>query len=132
MPRSRAQLGHLADTVSADGELAGTIANFHSTSEELRLAVAENRALLRTTHARPQRDRRRTAKRLTTDREAQLRKTLDHFAARPRTSTGFRAASTRCGPRCSGREPGRPRRGHARQLVRDDQLYDDLNASVRR
>ena len=45
----REQLRKLAESMTGDGKLANTIQNFNSTSEELRLAVSENRAPLRST-----------------------------------------------------------------------------------
>ncbi len=124
------QLGRLATSISAEGQLQNTIHNFSATSEELRLAVSENRALLRSTLENFAAAS-KTAKALTTDREAELRKSLEHFssAAEKLDHLSGRLDSLRM---VVQRLATRIDRGDGTlgKLVQDDQLYTDLTASV--
>src|SRR5439155_24718902 len=70
------QLRNVADLMEKSGNLDRTLGNFRNTSEELKLAVSENRAVLKETVANLNAAS-RTARSLTTDREAQLKHTLD-------------------------------------------------------
>ena len=72
------QLQGIAESLERSGTVDKTLSNFHRTSEELKLAVSENRMLLKETMTNLNAAS-RTAKSLTTDREAQLRATLDSF-----------------------------------------------------
>lgn len=72
------QLQNIAASLERSGSVDKTLSNFHRTSEELKLAVSENRAMLKET-MKNLNAASRTAKSLTTDREAQLRATLDSF-----------------------------------------------------
>jgi len=72
------QLQGIAESLERSGTVDKTLANFHRTSEELKLAVSENRMLLTETMTNLN-SVSRTAKSLTTDREAELRATLDSF-----------------------------------------------------
>lgn len=124
------QLKAMADVMERSGDLAGTLRNFRQTSEELKLAVQENRAGLKRTiddfGAAA-----RTTRGLTTDRESELRRTLEQFTAAAENMN-----------RLSGRldslrftihtvaarvESGQ---GTLGKLVKDDRLYDDLHGSI--
>ena len=69
----------VTEVLSKSGDLAATLKNFRQTSEELKKAVGENRALLKTTvenfSAASQ-----TTKRLTADREVELLFRLTGFS----------------------------------------------------
>lgn len=124
------QLNKVAESLTGDGQLAKTINNFNSTSEELRLAVSENRATLKMTLGNFAAAS-NTAKNLTAGREAELRKTLDHFssaAARLDNLSGRLDSLSRVLNRMSARVEGG--QGTLGKLVQDDKLYNELNASV--
>ena len=124
------QLNKVAESLTGDGQLAKTINNFNSTSEELRLAVSENRATLKATMSNFAAAS-NTAKSLTTGREAELRKTLDHFsnaAERLDHLSGRLDSLSRVLNRMSAKVEGG--QGTLGKLVQDDKLYNDLNASV--
>lgn len=124
------QLKHIADAMEKSGSLDRTLANFSVTSEELKLAVSENRALLRETvanlHAAS-----RTAKALTTDREGQLRHTLDSFE---RSAAGLDRLTTRLDSLRTVLQTvaNKVERGDGTlgKLVNDPKLYDDARESV--
>jgi phospholipid/cholesterol/gamma-HCH transport system substrate-binding protein len=124
------ELKNLAGIVR-DGKLTGTIENFNHTSEELRLAVSENRAALRDALGNFAQAS-KTAKSLTTDREAQLRQTFDNVAsaAEKMDRLSGRLDSLRIVLQSVS---GRVARGEGTlgKLVQDDRLYAELNDSVR-
>jgi phospholipid/cholesterol/gamma-HCH transport system substrate-binding protein len=124
------QLERLASSVSAEWRLQSTIHNFSATSEELRLAVSENRALLRSTMENFAAAS-KTAKNLTTDREAELRKSLDNFSSAAEKFDdlterldSLRVVIHRLASRIDQGE------GTMGKLVQDDRLYTDLSATV--
>ena len=111
------------------GDLAATLKNFRQTSEELKKAVGENRALLKTTvenfSAASQ-----TTKRLTADREIELKRAfedfasaaekMDHLAGRLDSLRGaLQSVTTKLD---SGQ-------GTLGKLVNDDKLYNDVSAA---
>lgn len=120
----------LAESLSREDGLAGTITKFNETSEQLRLTVSENRAALKEVvdnFAQAS----RTAKHLTADREAELEKTLENFssaAEKMDVLTGrldsLRAVIHNVSSKVERGE------GTLGKLVNDDQLYTDLNTSV--
>ena len=124
------QLSKVAQSLSGDGQLSNTIQNFNRTSEELRLAVSENRAVLKATIGNFAAAS-NTAKHLTADREGELRATLDHFssaAAKLDNLSGRLDSLSTVLKRLSTRvDDGQ---GTLGKLVQDDKLYDDLSASV--
>jgi phospholipid/cholesterol/gamma-HCH transport system substrate-binding protein len=126
-----AQLQELANAMSGEGRLQATIQNFTTTSEELRLTVSENRAMLRSTLSNFA-EASRTARSLTTGREAELRKSLDHFSNAAerldRISVKLDSLSTSINAVASRVEGGQ---GTLGKLVQDEKLYAELNASVR-
>jgi phospholipid/cholesterol/gamma-HCH transport system substrate-binding protein len=125
-----AQLSRIADAMGQNGDLAGAVRNFRETSENLKAAVQENRVALKTTlgdFAAVS----KTARGLTTDKEAQLRATLDNFskAAENLNLVAGRLDSLRSSLQVisSRVEHGQ---GTLGKLVNDDRVYKDLNASI--
>jgi phospholipid/cholesterol/gamma-HCH transport system substrate-binding protein len=125
-----AQLEQVAKMLAQDGKLEVTVKNFSRTSEELRLAVSENRALLRETLDNVAAAS-RTTRALTTGRESQLGKTLDNFssAAEKMDVLAGRLDSLRAVLQVTA---GRVEQGQGTvgKLVNDDELYKRLNESV--
>lgn len=124
------QLRNIAGAMEQNGTLDRTLANFRNTSEELKLAVSQNRAVLDETLANL-RATSRTAKALTTDREAQLRHTLDSFersAASMERLTG-QLDSLRASIQSVSGKVDRGE-GTLGKLVNDQKLYDDARESV--
>ena len=125
-----AQLEKVSRMLGQDGRLEGTVQNFSKTSEDLRLAVSENRALLNETLQNVA-SASRTARALTTGREAQLAGTLDKFAsaAEKMDNLAGRLDSLRAVLQSTA---GRVDRGEGTlgKLVGEDQLYRELNGSV--
>jgi len=124
------QLKQLADVLERSGSLDKTLSNFHETSEQLRKAVAENRAMLDET-LRNLNAASRTAKSLTTDREAQLARTLDSFE---RSAAGMERLTARLDSLRGSLQSvsGKIDRGDGSlgRLVNDPKLYDDARESV--
>jgi phospholipid/cholesterol/gamma-HCH transport system substrate-binding protein len=125
-----AQLSRIADAMGQNGDLAGAVRNFRETSENLKAAVQENRVALKSTlgdFAAVS----KTARGLTTDKEAQLRATLDNFskAAENLNHVAIRLDSLRSSLQVisSRVEHGQ---GTLGKLVNDDRVYKDLNASI--
>jgi phospholipid/cholesterol/gamma-HCH transport system substrate-binding protein len=125
-----AELRSLTQTLDKDGNLSATVANFRSTSEDLRKAVAENRVALKSTLDNFSAAS-KTAKGLTTDREAELRTALDHFsqAAENMNRLSFRLDSLRATLQTVTSKVERGD-GTLGKLVNDDKLYADVNSSV--
>lgn len=128
--RITVQLSRIADAMDKNGDLAGAVRNFRETSENLKAAVQENRVALRQTigdFAAVS----KTARGLTTDREAELRRTLDNFsqAAENLNRVAVRLDSLRGSLQTitSRVEHGQ---GTLGKLVNDDHVYRDLNASI--
>jgi len=117
------QLQKLATTLEKEGDFRHTIKNFEETSQDLKLAVQENRVLLRHT-LEDFSAAARTTKGLTTDREAELRKTLDQFsqAAENMNRLSGRLDSLRA---TIQQVAGKVERGDGTlgRLVNDDSLY---------
>jgi phospholipid/cholesterol/gamma-HCH transport system substrate-binding protein len=124
------QLNAVAEAMNKQGDFAGTMRNFKETSAELKEAVKDNRRSLTTTLDNLAAVS-KTARGLTTDREAELQKAVTHFASAAekmdrlagrldslRTSMQSVATKVDHGDGTLGR------------LVNDDQLYRDLSASV--
>jgi phospholipid/cholesterol/gamma-HCH transport system substrate-binding protein len=124
------QLRAVADAMEKGGDFAGTLRNFRLTSEELRLAVHQNRVGLERTLADFSATA-QTARRLTTDRELQLRQALDHFAqsAENMNRLAIRLDSLRASLQTVATRVERGQ-GTLGKLINDDRLYADLNASI--
>jgi phospholipid/cholesterol/gamma-HCH transport system substrate-binding protein len=120
----------VAEVLSKSGDLTATLKNFRQTSEDLKLAVRENRAMLKTTIENFSAASQAT-KRLTADREAELKGALSDFAsaAEKMDSLAGRLDSLRAtlqsvtGKLDSGK-------GTLGKLVNDDKLYQDVSAAT--
>ena len=125
-----AQLKALADAMDKNGNLTETLANLHTTSEELKAAVTENRAQLRVTVANFNAAS-RTVRGLTTDREAELRRTLESFE---RSATGLerltlKLDSLRASLQSVSTKVDRGD-GSLGKLVNDPRLYDEARLTL--
>jgi phospholipid/cholesterol/gamma-HCH transport system substrate-binding protein len=124
------QLQKVADVMDKNGSLDRTMTNFRTTSEELKLAVSENRAVLKETLANLNAAS-RTAKSLTTDREAQLKHTLDSFE---RSAVSMERLTARLDSLRTSLQTmsGKVERGDGTlgKLINDPRLYDDAKESV--
>ncbi len=120
----------MADVMEKNGDFSVTLRNFRRTSEELRLAVQENRAGLKRT-VEDFSAAAKTARGLTADREAELRRALDQFAsaAESMSRLSVRLDSLRASLQSvtSRVEKGQ---GTLGKLVNDDKLYTDLSSSI--
>lgn len=124
------QLKTIATTMQGNGSLDRTLQNFRSTSEELKLAVSENRAMLKETMTNLNAAS-RTAKALTAEREPQFKRTLDSFE---RSAAGMERLTTRLDSLRAVLQSvsGKVDRGDGSlgKLVNDPKLYDDAKESV--
>lgn len=124
------QLQRITEVMEKNGTLDRTVTNFHNTSEELKLAVSENRRLLNET-MRNLNAASRTAKSLTTDRESQLKRTLDSFE---RSAVGMERLTVKLDSLRGSLQSvsGKIDRGQGTlgQLVNDPRLYDDAKVTV--
>jgi phospholipid/cholesterol/gamma-HCH transport system substrate-binding protein len=125
-----AQLQRIVEVLDKSGTLDKTVVNFHDTSEELKKAVIENRSLLNET-LRNLNTVSKTAKSLTTDREAQLKRTLDSFersaSSMERLTVKLDSLRGTLQNVSSKIERGD---GSLGKLVNDPHLYEDAKASV--
>jgi phospholipid/cholesterol/gamma-HCH transport system substrate-binding protein len=120
----------VTEVLSKSGDLAVTLKNFRQTSEDLKLAVGENRALLKSTVQNFSASSQAT-KRLTADRETELRRAFENFAsaAEKMDHLAGRLDSLRStlqsvtGKLDSGK-------GTLGKLVNDDKLYQDVSAAT--
>lgn len=124
------QLQTIAATLERSGTVDKTLSNFQRTSEDLKLAVSENRAILKETMQNLNAAS-RTAKSLTTDREAQLRQTLDSFerSAKSMEMLTVRLDSLR-GSLHSVSSKIDHGDGSLGKLVNDPRLYDEARTTV--
>jgi phospholipid/cholesterol/gamma-HCH transport system substrate-binding protein len=124
------QLKSLADALDQDGNLTQTLANVHGTSEELKAAVAENRILFHRTVTNLY-TASQTAKSLTTDREASLKRTLDSFE---RSAAGLERLMTRVDSLRATIQSVSTKvdrgDGSLGRLVNDPRLYDEAKHTV--
>lgn len=124
------QLKTIAENMEKSGNLDQTLANFRKTSEELQLAVSENRAAVKTTLDNFA-SASRTAKALTTDREAQLARTMDSFE---RSATHLERLSSRMDSLRASLQSVTDKvdrgDGSLARLINDRKLYDEVNQSV--
>ena len=125
------QLDSLAASVSRDGGLGAAVESFRRTSRDLELAVAENRAALRTTMANFSATS-TSAKELVVDRQASLQAALDHFtsAAANLDLVSGRLDSLRASIQGAASRLDRGE-GTVGKLMKDERLYAELEASVR-
>lgn len=124
------QMLRVASALERNDNLDATMDNVRKTSEELRLAVTENRRAMRETIANLDAVS-RTAKTLTTDREAQIGRTIDSFE---RSVSEVERLTARLDSLRATVQTisGRVERGDGSlgKLVNDPVLYDDAKASV--
>ena len=129
--RLTTQLDRVSSMMSPQGEFGQTLRNFRDTSEQLKQAVTENRAVLRTTLSNFSVSA-KTLKSLTSDKESELRASIDHLsnAAHNMDLLSARFDSLRVSLQSSARKVDRGD-GTLGKLVNDDKLYADLTASVK-
>jgi len=124
------QLSAVAEALSGQGDVAGTMKNIQETSNELRLMVEENRKSIRTTLDNMQASS-QTVRGLTTDREAKLGKAMDDFsttmARMDRLSTRLDSLTQSLNSVAGKVDNGQ---GTLGKLVNQDKLYQDLSTSV--
>ncbi len=124
------QLDRVATQLNATGDLQATLKNFRATSEQLQLAVTENRKLLHETLS-DARTAARSAKSLTSGREEQFGRTLDTIE---RSAQNMERLSGRLDSLRSMMQGVTARVDHGdgtlAQLVNDRKLYDEVRASV--
>jgi phospholipid/cholesterol/gamma-HCH transport system substrate-binding protein len=117
-------------TAHGNGDIAIAVRNFRHTSDELRKVVGENRAMVRSTLANFNAAS-GTAKRLTTGREAELKRTLDELstAAANMNRLSDRLDSLSNTLQTVSRKVERGE-GTLGKLVNDEKAYTDLRASL--
>lgn len=124
------QMERIVTVTDKGGALDKTVENFHTTSEELKLAVTENRKMLNET-LRNFNSASRTAKALTTDREVQLRRTFDSFE---RSAVGMERLTVRLDSLRGSLQTVSNKVEHGNgslgKLVNDPKLYEETRASV--
>jgi phospholipid/cholesterol/gamma-HCH transport system substrate-binding protein len=124
------QLDSVATQLSASGDLEATLKNFRTTSDQLQLAVSENRTLLRETLENAQAAS-ASAKALTTGREAQFGRTLDGIE---RSAQNMERLTARLDSLRAQLQDVTTKLDHGdgtlAQLLNDRRLYDDLRTSV--
>jgi len=120
----------VTSTAHGNGDIAVAVKNFRETSEELRKLVGDNRTSLRSTFANLNAAS-GTAKRLTTDREAELKKALDDVgrAAESMNRLSGRLDSLRASLQTISTRVERGD-GTLGKLVNDDKAYNDLQSSL--
>jgi len=124
------QLHTIASSVNRTGDLTATVKNLRLASEQLRAVVEENRRGVRQVVENLQSSA-ATAKSLTTDREAQLRQAIDHFAsaAERLDHLSSRLDSLRATIQSVSSKVDRGQ-GTLGKLVNDDKMYEDTRAAV--
>jgi phospholipid/cholesterol/gamma-HCH transport system substrate-binding protein len=124
------ELDSVTTRLTTSGDLEKSLANFRSTSEELKAAVAENRALLHETIANA-RTASVAAKDITAGSEVQLKRTLDSVE---RTAQNAERLSARLDSLRAQLQAVTAKVDHGDgtlgRLINDRQLYDDVRASV--
>ena len=123
-------LDSLSSTLSAGG-VAATLQNFRKTSEQLRLAVEENRAQLHVTLENFAAAARST-RAITGEREAEIKRTIDHFASAAENMDRLsgRLDSLRSSLQSVASKVDKGQ-GSLGRLVNDDKLYADLATSAK-
>jgi len=124
------ELDSLSTALGAGG-IAATVANLRKTSEQMRLAVEENRAELHTTIENFAAAS-KSARAITTGREAQIRQAVDHFASAAENldhvSGKLDSLRTSLQNVATKLDKGQ---GSLGMLVNDDKVYTDLQLSVK-
>ncbi len=131
MEKVTRNLEKLSTRLDQNGDVDQTLANFRETSEELRDALKDNRALLHETLSNVNAVS-KTAKELTVDREAQLKRTLDNFE---RASANLERLSARMDSLRASLQSVTDKvdrgEGSLGALINDKSLYTDVNESVK-
>ena len=124
------QLEAVAQAMTKTGDIAGTMRNVREMSEELNSTVKQSRRQLDQTLANFAAAS-QTAKSLTSDREAQLKKTMDDFASTAAKLDRFagRLDSLRASVQNVTNKIDRGD-GSLGKFVNDDKLYTEARASV--
>lgn len=130
LDRVAKQLARLSDKLEERGDVEATIANFRVTSEELRAAMEENRKLVHQIVGDAAAVS-STARELTTERQAQIERTLD---SAERSAQNLERLSARLDSLRGEVQTvvGKVDHGDGTlaQLINDRKLYDDVRASV--
>ena len=124
------QLHGIAASMNRTGDLTTTARNLRLASEQLRAAVEENRRGVKQVVENLQATS-ATARALTTDREAQLKKAIDHFAsaAEKIDQLSGRLDSLRATIQSVSSKVDRGQ-GTLGRLVNDDKMYEETRAAV--
>jgi len=124
------QLQAVADAMNKNGDFSGAMRNIRTVSEDLKSAVQQNRRALDLT-VENFASASKTAKALTTDREAQLKAALDDFAsaADKLDKLATRLDSLRASVQSVTGKIDRGE-GSLGKLVNDDKLYVEAKASI--
>lgn len=130
LDRVAKQLARLSDRLEERGDVEATIANFRATSEELRAAMEENRKLVHQIVGDAAAVS-STARELTTERQAQIERTLD---SAERSAQNLERLSARLDS-LRGEVQGVVAKvdhgdGTLARLINDRALYDDVRTSV--
>ncbi|MEO5988963.1 MAG: MlaD family protein [Candidatus Eisenbacteria bacterium] len=124
-------LERLSLRIEKDGDVEKTLSNFRATSQDLREALRENRAMLHQTIGNLN-EVSKTAKVLTVDREAQLKRTLDNFE---RSSSNLERLSARMDSLRASLQSVTDKvdrgEGSLGALINDKTLYSDVTESVK-
>lgn len=125
-----ARLANLIEVTDKNGDLTGTLKNMRGASAELQATIKETRATLRSTLENASATA-KTAKSLTTDREAQLGKAIDSFssAADKLDRLSGRLDSLRSVLQTVANKVDRGE-GSLGRMVNDRKLYDNVTATV--
>lgn len=124
------QLERISTRLEESGDVEATITNFRATSEELRDAMKENRALVHSTMENANAVS-QTARELTEGRQAQIERTLDTME---RSVANIERLTARLDSLRAETQAlvGKVDHGDGSlsKLINDRQLYDDVRASV--
>ena len=130
LDRVAKQLARLSDKLEERGDVEATISNFRATSEELRAAVEENRKLVHQIVGDAAAVS-STARELTTERQAQIERTLD---SAERSAQNLERLSARLDSLRGEVQSvvGKVDHGDGTlaRLINDHALYDDVRTSV--
>ncbi len=131
MNRVVVSLDRLAQRLDREGQVDQTIRNLRESSDELVKALREDRKILDET-LRNARDVTRTARELTTGREAQLRRTLDGLE---HSATNLERLSARMDSVLTAAKQVADKANHgdgtAAMLLNDRALYDETRQTVK-
>lgn len=130
MNRVIVSLDRLATRLDREGEVDKTIANLRQTSDELLKLTKENRAIVNET-LRNARDVSKTARTLTTEREDQVRRTIDGLE---RSTRNFERLTARMDSVLTVAKQIADKTNHgdgtAAMLINDRKLYEDTRTTI--